>query len=206
MPAMRAKLDPNDVVKLVALVRRFRGGQWVVPEEETEPQETSPHRPAPREATRVAAPAPSRRDLPLDPGAGTVAGHVERAIFQRSCQICHGADGRGAPSGSRLPGIPDFTSRAWQEGRSQAQLEASILEGKGERMPAFRDKLGAEQVSALAAFVRAFGPPQARPPSAPSGDFDDRLTRLQREFEELRRVYRKLSPPPPSGADPDTIE
>lgn len=166
------------------------------------PLETSPRPPAPREETRVAAPVPLRRDLPLNPGAGTVAGQGERATFQRSCQIYHGTDGRGARSGRRLPGIPDFTSRAWQERRSQAELEASILEGKGERMPAFRDKLGAEQVSALAAFVRAFGPPQTWPPSAPSGDFDVRYDQLRRDFENLLRSYRELWPPPPSDAQP----
>ena len=105
-------------------------------------------------------------------------------IYQRSCQICHGSDGRGGPTGSRLTGVPDFTNQSWQASRSPAQLETSILEGKGQRMPGFRDKLGTGQAAALVSFVRSFASIPAQPLAAPSSDFDRRLSRLQREFEE----------------------
>ena len=39
----------------------------------------------------------------------TRPGHVTRAIFQRHCQICHGADGRGAPLGGQSAGMPALT-------------------------------------------------------------------------------------------------
>jgi mono/diheme cytochrome c family protein len=186
MPRFRGKLPPDDVENLVVLVRRFRGGQWVAPEEESASPETKP------------SPVPPTSAPPATPP--TSSWRTERAIFQRSCQICHGSDGRGSSNGSRLAGVPDFTNRSWQASRSPAQLEASILEGKGQRMPGFRDKLGAGQAVALVSFVRSFASTSAQPqpPAAPSGDFDRRLSRLQREFEELRRAYRNLSPPPPA--------
>ena len=189
MPSWKRKLAPADIERMVALVRRFTGGQLVVPEEETE--DPGSHPAPPDDVPRAnASPGPSSR-----PGQEAVAGLQVGEIFRRSCQICHGADGRGTPSRSRLPGIPDFTSGRWHEGRSQAQLAASILEGKGQ-MPSFRSKLGAEEVHALASYVRAFGPLQDPPQNTPSGDFDRRLDHLQREFEELRRAYQELSPRP----------
>src|SRR5512135_1621659 len=165
MPSWKSKLAPADIERMVALVRRFSGGQLVVPEEETEAPESHPDQPAnvPR---ANAVPEPSSSS-----STEAVARSHSGEIFRRSCQICHGADGRGAPSRSRLPGIPDFTSGRWQQGRSQAQLAASILEGKGQ-MPSFRSKLGAEEVHALASYVRAFGPLQDPPQNTPSGDFD----------------------------------
>jgi hypothetical protein len=95
-----------------------------------------------------------------------------------------------------IPSIPDFTNRHWQEGTSKAQLAASILEGKSTHMPAFRSKLGTVQVDELVAYVRAFVPSQRDSIGHQSEDFERRLTDLQREFDELRRAYRGLSPLP----------
>jgi cytochrome c oxidase cbb3-type subunit 3 len=183
MPRFRGKLPPDDVENLVVLVRRFRGGRWVAPEEERAAPEPNP------------SPVPPTPAPPATPP--TSSWRAERAIFQRSCQLCHGSDGRGGSNGSRLTGVPDFTNRSWQASRSRAQLEASILEGKGQRMPGFRDKLRTEQAAALVSFVRSFASIPAQPLAAPPSDFDRRLSRLQREFEDLRRAYRDLSPPPP---------
>jgi mono/diheme cytochrome c family protein len=182
MPRFRGKLPANDVENLIILVRRFRGGRWVAPEEASAPPAPDP-RPAPATAA-----APVRAATPSWP--------AERVIFQRSCQICHGLDGRGSANGARLAGVPDFTNRSWQASRSQAQLEASILEGKGQHMPGFRDKLAAGQAARLASFVRTFSATPVAPQAAPSSDFDRRLSRLQRELEELRRAYQELSPSP----------
>src|SRR5438445_592196 len=63
-----------------------------------------------------------------------------RELFREHCVKCHGADGTGSPARDRLPEIPNFTDPAWQARRSEAQLLASILDGKGKEMPPFRDK------------------------------------------------------------------
>jgi uncharacterized membrane protein len=100
---------------------------------------------------------------------------------------CHGADGTGSQVRDRLPETPDFTDASWQGRRSDAQLLASILDGKGKEMPPARGKLSEEQARSLVAYIRAFapttdesaqqepaGPPPAEPAAAkpPRGFFE----------------------------------
>ena len=72
-----------------------------------------------------------------------------------------------------MPAIPDFTLRAWQEGRSDPQLLISVLDGKGTRMPPFRDKLTRDQARDLVALVRSFDPERRPPAEAGLGPFRD---------------------------------
>jgi mono/diheme cytochrome c family protein len=183
MPPMKDKLKPDHVVRLISLIRAFRGGQQVIPDEET---------PAPP----AAPPATAAKD-PQDSVRRTA-----EANFRRTCITCHDADGRGNKMRSLMPELPDFTNPTWQGRRSRSQLVASVLEGKGSRMPAFRDKLGAEQSRAVVDFVRGFGPAQAGSAEAPPDDFDARLSKLQQEFQSLQREYRALSPRPTPSQDP----
>ena len=92
-----------------------------------------------------------------EPPAPTTGGAAVRELFQRRCVKCHGADGTGKPARDRLPEIPDFTKRSWQARRSDAQLVATILDGKDE-MPSWRGKISQEQARSLVAYVRAFTP------------------------------------------------
>jgi hypothetical protein len=96
--------------------------------------------------------------------------------------------------------VPDFTNARWQARRSDADLVATILEGKAGRMPAFRGKLAPSQAEDLAALIRTFDPTydpaSATPGAADAMDFDKRLRDLQAQFEELRRQFRELSRPP----------
>ncbi|MCI0457714.1 MAG: c-type cytochrome [Gemmataceae bacterium] len=71
---------------------------------------------------------------------------------------CHGADGTGSPARGDRPEIPNFTKASWQARRSDAQIMASILDGKGLGMPPGRGKISAEQARGLVAYVRAFAP------------------------------------------------
>ena len=191
MPAMKGKLAPADIEPMIVLVRRFSGGQLVVPEEGTVAPGSPPNPPDDvPPAARVATPA-----VELERGRrGTGRGRDLPALLPDLPR----RRWSGASSGSRLPGLPDFTSGLWQEGRSRAQLAASILEGKG-GMPSFRGKLSTAEVRALASYVRAFGPIPEEPQNTLSDDFDRRFDLLQREFEELRHAYRELSPQLPIG-------
>ena len=58
-----------------------------------------------------------------------------------------------------MPAIPDFTNRDWQRNHNNAQLAASVHNGKGGLMPAFGDRLTANEIRDLVTYVRAFGPP-----------------------------------------------
>jgi mono/diheme cytochrome c family protein len=196
MPAMRAKIKPDDASRLVSLVRGFGGGRLVIPDQ-SEGDPTPSHAVVPptdkapsSEALRSRGASASRRNSEAS------RREAADAVFRLSCRKCHGDDGKGDRMRGLLPSIPDFTNRHWQEGTSKAQLAASILEGKSTHMPAFRSKLGTAQVDDLAAYVRAFVPSQRDSIGQQPEDFERRLAELQKEFDELRRAYRGLSPPP----------
>lgn len=74
------------------------------------------------------------------------------ALFTANkCATCHGADGKGKVKGAR-----DFTDAAWQKKESDAELTGVIKNGK-KPMPPYGDKLNAEEIKALVAYVRTFG-------------------------------------------------
>jgi len=85
-----------------------------------------------------------------------------------------------------MPTIPDFTRRAWQEGRRDPQLIISILDGKGVEMPPFRDKLTRAQVGELVAFIRGFEPSQAKRVRTAPTDFETQFKQLEEEFGKHR--------------------
>lgn len=100
-----------------------------------------------------------------EPSGGT--DRASRALWAVTCAGCHGRDGRGhgeaLPPGAQLP---DFTSEAFQHGRSDAQLAQAIRDGKG-LMPPFAKKLSEEGVAALVRRVRAFDVTPGAAPAAP---------------------------------------
>jgi hypothetical protein len=111
------------------------------------------------------------------------------------CTRCHEADGTGGAASSVEPDIPNFASADWQRRRSDAQLLASILDGKGAAMPAFRKKLGPEAARTLVSHVRKFAPaaPGAGNHELAPDSFEQRFRRLQDELVELQRQFRELS-------------
>lgn len=72
---------------------------------------------------------------------------VGTAVFAESCSGCHGAAGEGTSRGRPLIGIS-------AEQPDTAVHVASITDGKG-RMPAFGDKLSAEEIEAVVAYVHS---------------------------------------------------
>src|SRR5579862_5097021 len=93
----------------------------------------------------------------------TAAGNTVKDHFVQSCARCHGKDGKGNEAREDLPNIPDFTNHKWQGERTDAQLVASILEGKGKEMPSFASKFGPERAQELVAYIRQFDPEKAKP-------------------------------------------
>ena len=74
------------------------------------------------------------------------------AIFNaQRCATCHGIDGKG-----KLKGAPDWSDPAFQKKMSDATLVKIIKEGKPPLMPAYESTLSAEEIKALAAYVRTF--------------------------------------------------
>jgi mono/diheme cytochrome c family protein len=123
----------------------------------------SPHPPPPGQSAPAASGSPTAREL-----------------FRHHCHKCHGSDGTGSPARDTLPKIPDFTKTSWQAQRSDAQLLASVLDGKGPAMPSWRGKIGEEQTRGLVAHVRAFAPNPRTPKSDSTAGFNERFQRLLR--------------------------
>ncbi len=72
-----------------------------------------------------------------------------KATFAAKCTVCHGADGKGTSPMAKKLGVKDLTATKL----SAAEIETMILKGKG-KMTGFEGKLSAEEVKAVAGFVK----------------------------------------------------
>jgi mono/diheme cytochrome c family protein len=116
-------------------------------------------------------------------------------LFERRCARCHDGDGTGHSLRGTLRTLPDFTSVPWQHERPTAQLEISILDGKGTHMPAFSDRITRKQARALADYVRKFAPlPESANAEQSAYEFQQQFRDLQIEFERLRKRFHDLCP------------
>lgn len=66
-----------------------------------------------------------------------------------TCAACHGANGKG----NQAIGAPNLTDGIWLHGGSVSQIEATIGHGRQGHMPAWKSRLGAMQMRAVAAYV-----------------------------------------------------
>ena len=65
------------------------------------------------------------------------------------CAACHGPEGKGNPA----LGAPNLTDKVWLHGWGEAAIVAIVNSGKTNVMPAFGERLSAEQIHVLAAYV-----------------------------------------------------
>lgn len=72
-----------------------------------------------------------------------------QAHYTLYCAACHGADGSGQP----MLGAPSLNEEVWLYGNSKLRIEQSIRHGRNGRMPAFTERLGADKVHILSAYV-----------------------------------------------------
>jgi mono/diheme cytochrome c family protein len=195
MLRMSDKLGSANVQDMVALVREFKGGKKVIPL--ATPKSFGP--PPPEKITRPLPdikpmPLPGAESKPLPVPSGEWRDRARRGglLFGQYCYVCHGEDGTGNIQRANFPPIPDFTRPDWQKTKQDAELLASILDGKGDLMPAHADRLSRDEGRDLVAFVRAFGP--ERPAEAPVADtqFDRSFRQLWQQYEELEKELQKL--------------
>jgi cytochrome c oxidase cbb3-type subunit 3 len=66
-----------------------------------------------------------------------------------ACAACHGVNGKGNPA----LGAADLTDKVWLHGWGEQAVIDAIQRGKDNQMPAHGDKLSAEQIRVLAAYV-----------------------------------------------------
>ncbi len=87
--------------------------------------------------------------LSLSGGAhNSVAAQLGKPKFV-VCAACHGPDGKGNPA----LGAPNLTDKIWLHGWGEAAIVAMVNNGKTNVMPAFAERLNAEQIHVLAAYV-----------------------------------------------------
>jgi mono/diheme cytochrome c family protein len=75
----------------------------------------------------------------------------DAAAYKGKCAMCHGADGKGSPTGLKM-GAHDFTSADVQK-ETDAELTDVITKGKG-KMPPYAGKLKNTEIKDLVAYIR----------------------------------------------------
>ncbi len=76
------------------------------------------------------------------------------ALYKANCNTCHGPTGAGdTPAGKMMKAKP--LGGADVQKLSDAEITATITNGKN-KMPKFGQKLSAEEIKALVAYVRTF--------------------------------------------------
>ena len=91
----------------------------------------------------------AKHDLMGDPEVGM-------ELYQKYCQVCHGAEGEGDGIMTKLMGITpmDHTNPNETNSLTNEDISRSILDGKGRYMPAWRGILSQGDVEALVSYIR----------------------------------------------------
>ena len=71
-------------------------------------------------------------------------------VYKSKCAMCHGPDGKG-----KMAGTKDLGSAEVQK-MSDADLTATLTNGKPPKMPAYKGKLTDDQIKSLVNYVRTF--------------------------------------------------
>jgi cytochrome c6 len=74
------------------------------------------------------------------------------ATYKSKCAMCHGPDGKGSATGTKM-GVHDFAS-AEVKAESDAQLTDIISKGKA-KMPAYSGKLKDTEIKELVTYIRS---------------------------------------------------
>lgn len=77
-------------------------------------------------------------------------------LWTKNCKKCHGPDGKAQTKMGAKHKIPDLTDATWQGKHSKEKVTKVIAEGVADtKMKAYKDKLSAAEIDALATFVKA---------------------------------------------------
>ena len=72
-----------------------------------------------------------------------------KAKFETVCFVCHGQDGKG----NVAMGAPNLTDKVWLYGSAEAKIIETVVQGRTNQMPAWKDFLGEAKIHLLAAYV-----------------------------------------------------
>ncbi len=89
-----------------------------------------------------------------------------KAVYGAKCASCHNKDAKGNPAMVKMfkvdPSAMDLTGKDAQ-GKSDKDLAALISAGKG-KMPSYKGKLSADEISAVASYIKTLGPKEEKKP------------------------------------------
>ena len=78
------------------------------------------------------------------------ANQLGKSLYASYCTTCHGSDARGAP------GYPNLTDNDWQWGNSEAQIVATITNGRNAVMTPWAQVLGSDEaVDGMVRYVQS---------------------------------------------------
>lgn len=78
-------------------------------------------------------------------------------VWDKRCTFCHGADGQSQTKKGKQYKAPNFTRAKWQKHTTDDEIVEAITNGvRKTKMPAFKDKLSAEEIKSMVPFLRAF--------------------------------------------------
>jgi cytochrome c6 len=87
-----------------------------------------------------------------------------KAVYGARCASCHAKDSKGNPAMVKMFKVDasamDLTGKDAQ-GKSATDLSALISAGKG-KMPSYKDKLSADEIGAVAAYIKTLAPKEAK--------------------------------------------
>lgn len=76
------------------------------------------------------------------------------ALFKSKCAVCHAPDGSGSVAMGKQLGVTDLRADDVQK-QTDAQLNDSITNGKGTKMPAYKGKITDDQIKGLVSYIRS---------------------------------------------------
>ncbi len=92
--------------------------------------------------------------------AASISAAEAKENWEKHCQKCHGADGKGQTKMGRQSGVKDYTDSKVQAELKDENAIKIIKEGiveKGKKkMDPYGDKLSDDEIKALIAYIRAF--------------------------------------------------
>jgi mono/diheme cytochrome c family protein len=75
------------------------------------------------------------------------------SLFKAKCSVCHADDGSGSGTMGKQLGVKDLRSDDVQK-QTDAQLNDSITNGMGKKMPAYKGKITDDQIKQLVGYLR----------------------------------------------------
>lgn len=76
-------------------------------------------------------------------------------LFAKHCASCHGKDGKAQTPAARKLGVKDLTQSKAADGEVEKQIIYGKKDDRGKmKMPPFKDKLSAEEISSLVVLVK----------------------------------------------------